>query len=119
MRGESLRELAALHQEADGFVAIATVVCTRSEELLGARRCAVCYHAASGRPLVTVDNYAEDSDATRLAYLERDWRHDALLGSMLERYAPVASADLLLVPVIEPAGIVASVRCRQLEPSVR
>ena len=119
MRGESLRELAALLQEADGFVAIATVVCARSEELLGARRCAVCYHAASGRPLVTVDNCAEDTDAARLAYLERDWRHDALLGSMLERYAPVASADLLLVPVIEPAGIVASVRCRQLDPSVR
>lgn len=119
MRAERLRELAVLLQEADGFVAIATVVCTLSEALFGARRCAVSYHAASGQPLLTVDNFADCTDDARLAYLEREWTQDALLRSMLERYAPVESADVLLVPVIEPAGIVASIRCKQVEPSAR
>jgi DNA-binding CsgD family transcriptional regulator len=113
MQGELLRGLATALQQAHGFVAIATVVCAQSETLLGARHCAVSYHADSGQPLVTVDNYAERTDAARLAYLESDWRHDALLQSMLTRYAPVSTPDVLLAPVIEPAGIVGSIRCTQ------
>jgi DNA-binding CsgD family transcriptional regulator len=119
MRAERLRELAVLLQGADGFVPIATLVCTRSDRLFGARRCAVSYHAASGQPLLTVDNFPDCSDDARLAYLEREWRNDALLRAMFDRYAPVGSGDLLLVPVIEPAGIVASIRCEQLEPPSR
>ena len=119
MRAERLRELAVQLQAADGFVAIATLVCMQPELLFGAQRCAVSYHAASGQPLLTVDNFLDCSDEARLVYLEHDWAHDALLRAMLERYAPVSSGDLLLVPVIEPAGIVASIRCKQLEPSAR
>jgi DNA-binding CsgD family transcriptional regulator len=119
MGAERLRELAVLLQEADGFVAIAALVCSHPEQLFGARRCKVSYHATSGQPLLTVDNFADCPDDARLAYLERDWQHDSLLRAMLDRYAPVARADLLLVPVIEPAGIVASIRCKQLDVSPR
>ena len=113
MRGDRLRELAELLRSADGFVPIAKLVCARSRELFAARRCTICLHAASGRPQIMVDNVGDDVD--RLAYLERGWRDDELLRALLQRYALVSNADTLLAPVVEPVGIVASIRCGELE----
>jgi len=112
---DRLRQLATLLRDADGLAAITSRTCAISPALFGARCCTVSYHATSGRPLVTIDNDRERDDRERLAYLERGWLVDAPLRAMLDRWAVVAFADAMLVPVLDPEGIIVSLRCHELD----
>jgi DNA-binding CsgD family transcriptional regulator len=97
--------LSDLLRTADSFVAVAGAVCVAS-----LRSCTVTYHVCSGRPLCTVDT-CDRTDEERLAYLADGWRRDELMAEMIERRTIVAAGGEMLIPIVEPRGMVASIRC--------
>lgn len=103
LRAPSLSDLL---RTADGFVSVAAAVCLTAN----LRACTVTYHVLSGRPLCSVDA-TDRTDEERLAYLDGGWREDELMTEMIERRSIVVGGDEVLIPIIEPRGIVASIRC--------
>ena len=101
---------------AQGVVDIAKLVCVETKRLFDVDHCVVSLHAASGRPVITVDDRPDLTDELRLRSLSAcAWRGDALLSAMLECHAPVCGALLdrvvWLVPIIGSAGVLGSFRC--------
>lgn len=68
-------------------------------------------HAPDGRPVLTVDSVLARSDAQRLEYLEVGWAEDKLLTALLAARVTQADDDAVVVPLVEPAGLVATLRC--------
>jgi len=119
--------------EAESFVTIAKVVCTDATTLFELSHCCVGLHDPSGRPVLIVDNIAEMSDDRRLAWVDGDrWQRDPLLQAMREHRGPAgdevpkeleleinyagASLHALLLPLVEPGGLIGSIRCGRPEP---
>lgn len=117
MTGESrLRGFGVEVGRAQGVVEIAKLVCVETKRLFDLDHCIVSLYAASGRPLITIDNRPDLTDELRLRSLGAcAWRGDALLSAMLDCHAPVCGALLdrvtWLVPIIGSAGVLGSFRC--------
>jgi hypothetical protein len=67
-------------------------------------------YADNGNPVMTVDRARDRTDAERIAFLGDEWQHDTLTAMMLRTRAPAAERGVLLVPIVEPGGVVASLR---------
>jgi DNA-binding CsgD family transcriptional regulator len=113
--GSGRRFVAAVAQ-ANDFVEVAKLVCAEAT-LLGADACTVSHQAASGQPVVAVDNRADHTDDIRLSWVgDFAWRRDPLHLAMLARGSVVqvsqAGAEhTLLIPIVEPRGVLGSIRC--------
>jgi len=116
--GSARRFVAAVAQASD-FVEVAKLVCAETT-LLGADACTVSHHAASGQPVLAVDNIADQADDARLSWVgDFAWRRDPLHLAMLARgsVVQVSQADevhALLIPIVEPRGVLGSIRCISL-----
>ncbi len=124
--------------EAESFVAVAKIVCFDTTVQFGLSLCSVGLHEPDGRPFLVVDNLAEDLDERRLAWVDGSlWQRDPLLHAMREHRGPAggetldpttfaqlelpvgddgASVHLLLLPLVEPRGLIGSIRCGRPEP---
>jgi DNA-binding CsgD family transcriptional regulator len=126
---DGLRAFARRLGTANSCGAVAKLACIDIPLELGVELCVVSYFASTGRPVIVVDNVAELSDERRLAYVVGgQWGRDPLHRSMRERGLPVwaSSADALLgpvhallLPLVEPNGLVGSLRCGHVEPYTR
>jgi DNA-binding CsgD family transcriptional regulator len=118
--GGKLREFGDAIGGAEGFVEIAKRVCVEVKRLYDLDACTVTLHGPSERPALTVDQQADVTDEQRLGWFSpAAWGADPLHAAMLERRAPVrgpvspADACTWLLPIIEPAGVLGSIRCDQ------
>lgn len=124
--------------EANGFVALAKIVCVDATALFGLRQCSIGLHDPDGRPFIVVDNVREATDEQRLAWVDGHlWRLDPLLAAMREHRGPVGDEVVdpttfnelahahgytgeyihtLLLPLVEPGGLIGSIRCGRVEP---
>lgn len=99
--------------DAQTFIQVATIVCVDASVELGLSECCVTLHAADGRPALVIDNATERGDDQRRAWVETDlWQRDPLLTMLRETHAPVGGDHELLLPLVEPAGLLGSIRCR-------
>jgi len=110
-----LRRFGAEVGRATGFVEIAKLVCAATR-LLGVDSCTVSHHAVTGRPLLAVDNIVDGSNDCRLSWVcGGAWRRDPLYVAMLAHQRPVVEVadgvEIFLTPILEPAGVLGSIRC--------
>jgi DNA-binding CsgD family transcriptional regulator len=66
---------------ADDFVEIGRAVCGAARPAFGVEEIAIALHAGDGRPVISVDNLPRPHDQ-RLAYFDRGWRDDPLVGEL-------------------------------------
>jgi DNA-binding CsgD family transcriptional regulator len=58
-----------------------------------------------------VDAAPQRFDAEREAFLDSGWATDSLLTALLATHVPQATDSALLVPLVEPAGLLGTLRC--------
>jgi DNA-binding CsgD family transcriptional regulator len=117
--GESkLRGFGRRLTETCNFVDVAKLVCLETKRLYDLDQCIVMQHSASGRPVVAVDNLRTADDAHRLRWVSLDhWKHDSMHRALLEQQTPITDEEsgadprTLLLPIIEPVGLIGSIRC--------
>jgi DNA-binding CsgD family transcriptional regulator len=81
--------------------------------------CTLALHAPDGRPVLTVDASTQCSDVEREAFLEHAWATDPLLTALLACHVSQADEQTLLVPLVEPSGLVGTLRCELLTACTR
>jgi DNA-binding CsgD family transcriptional regulator len=97
---------------AQTFVEVATIVCVDASMRFDLCQCCVSLHAANGQPVVAIDNVPGVADELRRAWVDTDmWRGDPMLRALAEHRAPVSGDNELLLPLVEPAGLIGSIRC--------
>lgn len=128
---KALDELGAALAQAADFVAVGTLVC-HTCRALGLFQTAIFLFAPDGRPLLSVDDMPDVTDAFRTYYFEENWRAlEPELGLMHTNHLPITdpstlarfrdkairggydgeALDLYLVPLLEPAGVVGAMMC--------
>jgi DNA-binding CsgD family transcriptional regulator len=111
-----LRGLAEAMDRAPDFVEVAKLVCVETVRIFELDHCVVSLYATSGRPVIAVDNASDLTDEHRLRWVGAGaWRSDPLYKAMVEHHVPVCDAELRtwLLPIIESAGLLGSIRCAQ------
>jgi DNA-binding CsgD family transcriptional regulator len=91
---------------APNAVEIAKVVCSEIEAAFGVSRCVVTYFGPNGQPLMTVDNLHGVCDEQRLAALAGDGD-----SAGVEPDEATASRYQLVLPLVEPSGLLGSIGC--------
>jgi DNA-binding CsgD family transcriptional regulator len=134
MAGSRISTVSSALARADDFIGVAGAVCALTKQLFALDRCLVWLHAASGRPLISVDALEGMPDEIRLSYFVEDWVSDPFLAALRECHQPIGdeiigraaimrharstgfrgpSVHTLCLPILEPAGLVGQIRCGQ------
>jgi len=100
---ESLPDLGHYLADADTFVQIGARVCEGVERLWGVYACVVALNCPGGGPAILVDNLPEADDPFRLMLVSCGVVRD-----------PVRNA--LTLPLMDPSGVIGSIRCVCAEP---
>lgn len=94
--------------ETESFLSIAKCVCVEVTQ-----PCTVALHEPDGRPFLCVDNIAGRADEQRLAWVDgKLWQDDRLLAAVREHRGPAEDTHELVLPIVEPAGLIGTIRCR-------
>jgi DNA-binding CsgD family transcriptional regulator len=107
----AVQGLAAGLRDACGILPIARAAFSALADISPFASHALALHAPDGRPLLTVDNAGARRDDDREAYLSDGWTSDSLLRSVVDTHAPQASERELLMPLLEPGGLIGTLRC--------
>jgi len=113
--------------ESDDFVDLAATVCRALAELFDVPRSAVALHRAGGGPIVLVDNFGAGQDAYRLASVHTTRYRGSALDRALHGDAPEPTrfgelgyvgdfGHALVLPLLDPSGLVGSIQCGRNEP---
>lgn len=101
------------------FVEVATCVCRLTAQL-GLHDCVVTLHGPSGNPVLGVDNVRGADPRERLAHFVGGWTTDRALRPMREHHAaievPGRKLSILVLPLLEPMGLIGAIRCRHRGP---
>jgi DNA-binding CsgD family transcriptional regulator len=110
-RSGRVPSLAGRLSAARDFIEVGTQVCALAAEL-GVVECTATLHAASGRPVLVVDNVQALSREDRIGYFVEGWLDDLVLRELRERHAPVDGPSELAVPLLVPGDLIGSLRFR-------
>jgi DNA-binding CsgD family transcriptional regulator len=103
--------------DAQSFVAVAKLVCAGATAEFELSLCCVGLHEPDGRPFLVVDDQLPSRDDHRLAWVDGDlWTRDPLLEAMRAHHGPAGDGPALLLPLLEPAGLIGSIRCERPAP---
>lgn len=111
--------LTAALRDAFGILVIGRAAFSAVGGITGLTSCTLALHAPDGRPVLTVDSAPGRSDADREAFLDNGWAADSLLTALLATHVPQANDGALLVPLVEPAGLLGTLRCELTSPCSR
>jgi DNA-binding CsgD family transcriptional regulator len=103
----ALQPFAAKLADAEDFVAVGTLVCDVNRGF-GVYQTALSLFAPEGRPLVSVDDMPNVTDALRVHFFEESWK--TLAPELRANHLPIAYSvdrlDMYLLPLLEPAGVI-------------
>lgn len=113
--------------DANDFVAVAHRVCTDGPQLFDLSLCAVALHRAGGGPVVLVDNLPVLDDPYRMATVDvAGYDSNPLYGAEPEpeaiacfahrHWLSIELGHLLVLPLINSAGVVGSIQCGRQTP---
>jgi DNA-binding CsgD family transcriptional regulator len=111
--------LTAALRDACGILAIGQAAFSAVGDIPALTSCTLALHAPDGRPVLTVDAAPQRSVADREAFLNSGWATDSLLTALLATHMPQATDSALLVPLVEPAGLLGTLRCEMTAPCSR
>jgi len=111
--------LTATLRDAFGILAIGRAVFAALSDIAAFGTCTLALHGPDGRPVLTVDSARERTDTEREAFLDQGWSADSLLTALLATHVPQANDQALLVPLVEPAGLLGTLRCELVSPCTR
>ncbi len=103
--------LTAALRDAYGILAIGRAAFAALSDITAFGPCTLALHGPDGRPVLTVDAAPARTDAEREAFLEHGWAADSLLTALLATHVPQAAEHALLIPLVEPAGLLGTLRC--------
>jgi DNA-binding CsgD family transcriptional regulator len=92
------------------FVEVAVVLCEVSREQFEIPACEVTLNTPDGRRGVCVDNFTDVTDEDRLARISESRGTDSSVRLLREHHAPIASADTVLLPLLQVGGLLGSIR---------
>lgn len=111
--------LTAALRDAYGILGIGRATFTALADVAAFGACTLALHGPDGRPVLTVDAAASRTDAEREAFLDLGWSADSLLTALLATHVAQANDRAVLVPLVEPAGLLGTLRCELLAPCTR
>jgi len=116
--------LTAALREAYGILAVGRAAFSALADITAFGTCIIALHGPDGRPVLTVDSADKReararTDSEREAFLDQGWAADSLLTALLATHLPQANDDALLIPLVEPAGLVGTLRCELVSPCSR
>lgn len=111
--------LTAALRDAYGIQAIGRAAFSALDDIVAFGACTLALHSPDGRPVLTVDGARARTDADREAFLETGWVADSLLTALLATHVAQANDQALLVPLVEPAGLLGTLRCELSAPCSR
>ena len=121
-----IRTFAEQVDRIEDAIELAKLVCSETRRTFDILQCAVGLFATSGRPVITVDNLTAATDEQRLIYLSDGWKCDPLHRAICLRQRPIddqpshhTQIHTLVLPLIEPAGLLGIVRCGHPVPFSR
>jgi DNA-binding CsgD family transcriptional regulator len=111
--------LTAALRDAFGILAIGKAAFAALADITAFGPCTLALHAPDGRPVLTVDAATARTDAQRETFLDRGWAEDSLLTALLATHVAQAAEHAMLVPLVEPAGLLGTLRCELTAPCSR
>lgn len=103
---------------AESFIDVATTICEAATKVFALHECAVTLHVDGSRPLIVIDNIQSADDRERERWFDHPevYVNDPMLRALREHHAAVADdrgdrIATLLLPLIEPAGLLGTIRC--------